>query len=204
MHLEICGKGKAGYVLSIINSIVLLRQLVGHISIGTLSFMGSRRERLSLSENTSQAMASCHESSPPSPSRRRTEPLKEETRDDMSTFERSDTVNSTQVTQYVKMLKDEAQMETGYNIRVSAANWALLAGYLVIPGTFTSLQKSSQVEEALSNNKAGRVVMHTIQNPPLLVISCLFFVGAIIAMCFLIRVRKIRSCYTWLINKFLT
>lgn len=146
-------------------------------------------------------MASSHESSSPSLSRRRTEPPKEETRDDMSIVERSNTVNSAQDTEYVKMLKDEAQMETGYNIRVSAANWALLAGYLVVPGTFASLQKSSQVEDALSNNKAGQVVMHTIQNPPLLAIACLFFVGAITAMYFLIRVRKIRNCYTWLINK---
>lgn len=149
-------------------------------------------------------MASNQESSPPRLSRRLTEPPKEEARDDRSIIERSDTINSTQDTGYVKMLKDEAQMEMGYNIRVSAANWALLAGYLVIPGTFTSLQKSTQVEDALSNNKAGRVVMRTIQNPPLLAIACMFFVGAITAMYFLIRVRKIRTCYTWLINKLFT
>lgn len=149
-------------------------------------------------------MASNQESSPPRLSRRLTEPPREEARDDRSIIERSDTINSTQDTGYVKMLKDEAQMEMGYNIRVSAANWALLAGYLVIPGTFTSLQKSTQVEDALSNNKAGRVVMRTIQNPPLLAIACMFFVGAITAMYLLIRVRKIRTCYTWLINKLFT
>lgn len=119
----------------------------------------------------------------------------------MTVIERSDTAGGAHDTEYVKMLKDEAEMETRYNIRVSAANWALLAGYLVVPGTFTSLQKSSQVEEALSNNKAGQIVIHTIQNPPLLAIACLFFLSAITVMGFLIRVHKIRSCYTWLINK---
>jgi hypothetical protein len=31
------------------------------------------------------------------------------------------------------MLREEAQMEMIFNITVSAATWALLAGYLVIP-----------------------------------------------------------------------
>lgn len=107
-------------------------------------------------------------------------------------------------TAYANMLRDEAQMETRYNIAVSAANWVLLAGYLVIPGTFTSLQKSSQVEEALRSNKAGQAVLSTIQNPPLLVIAFLFFVGAITGILLLLRVRKLRRTYTWLINKLFT
>ncbi|CAG8878809.1 unnamed protein product [Penicillium nalgiovense] len=41
---------------------------------------------------------------------------------------------------YTIMLKEEAQMDWRYNVTVSIANWALLAGYLVIPGTFTSLK----------------------------------------------------------------
>ncbi|KAF3004649.1 hypothetical protein E8E15_000588 [Penicillium rubens] len=74
----------------------------------------------------------------------------------------------TSETDYVRMLKEEAQMDFKYNITASAANWILLAGYLVIPGTFTSLQNSSQVESVLETNSAGRAVLKTIQNPPLL------------------------------------
>ena len=111
----------------------------------------------------------------------------------------------TNETTYVRMLREEAEMELRYNLTVSVANWALLAGYLVIPGTFTSLQKSSQVQETLGKNSAGRAVMHTIQNPPLLGIACLFLVGAISALVILLyRSPKPRGNYPWLINKLFT
>ncbi|KAJ5654959.1 hypothetical protein N7490_001962 [Penicillium lividum] len=40
-------------------------------------------------------------------------------------------------TPYAKMLREEEEMDFVFNVTVSAANWALLAGYLVVPGTFT-------------------------------------------------------------------
>ncbi|KAJ5593511.1 hypothetical protein N7537_010415 [Penicillium hordei] len=79
-------------------------------------------------------------------------------------------------TSYTRMLKEEAQMNWIYNLLASGANWVLLAGYLVIPGTFTSLKKSNSVEKTLEKNNAGRVLLNTIQNPPLLVFSCLFLI----------------------------
>lgn len=102
---------------------------------------------------------------------------------------------------YVRMLKEEAQMDLKYNITASTANWALLAGYLVVPGTFTSLQHSNKVQEALQANKTGRAILQKIQNPPLLVIACLFFAGGTTAFICLFRSRKIRNNYPWLINK---
>ncbi|KAJ5471362.1 hypothetical protein N7530_008760 [Penicillium desertorum] len=36
-------------------------------------------------------------------------------------------------TSYVRMLREEAEMDMRFSITVGAANWALLAGYLVIP-----------------------------------------------------------------------
>lgn len=102
---------------------------------------------------------------------------------------------------YVTMLKEEAQMDLRYNITASTANWALLAGYLVVPGTFTSLQHSNKVQDALQTNKTGRAILQTIQNPPLLVIACLFFAGGTTALFCLFRSRKIRNNYPWLINK---
>jgi hypothetical protein len=99
------------------------------------------------------------------------------------------------------MLKEEAQMDFKYNITASAANWVLLAGYLVIPGTFTSLQNSSQVESALETNSAGRAVLKTIQNPPLLVIACLFLFSGVSALVWLLHFRSLRGNYLWLVNK---
>lgn len=92
-------------------------------------------------------------------------------------------------------------MDVEYNITASAANWILLAGYLVVPGTFTSLQNSTQVQSALETNSAGRAVLHTIQNPPLIVIACLFLAGGIGALAWLLHLPRLRGNYVWLVNK---
>jgi hypothetical protein len=97
------------------------------------------------------------------------------------------------------MLKEEAQMDLKYNLCAVAANWVLLAGYLVVPGTFTSLKESDEVEQTLQKNDAGRVLLKTIQNPPLLVIACIFLVAGILILGWLSAVFK--ESYTWLINR---
>lgn len=102
---------------------------------------------------------------------------------------------------YVKMLKGEAEMDIKYNLAASSANWSLLAGYLVVPGTFTSLQHSNEVENALQVNKTGKAILQAIQNPPLLIIACVFFAGGSIALLCLLRSSKIKHNYPWLINK---
>ncbi|KAJ5379585.1 hypothetical protein N7509_012704 [Penicillium cosmopolitanum] len=99
------------------------------------------------------------------------------------------------------MLKEEDQMDVTFNITASAANWSLLAGYLVIPGTFASLQTSKEIEHVLTSNKTGRVIFHTIQNPPLLGIACLFLVSGIAAMLWLLHFPHLRGNYVWLTNK---
>lgn len=120
--------------------------------------------------------------------------------DSTENIQRADTsASQSHDTNYTIMLKEEAQMNWKYNVFVSIANWALLAGYLVIPGTFTSLKESNQVEEVLKKNTAGRAVLSTIQNPPLLVIACLFLVGGAAAL--IVLFRTLESNYSWLVNK---
>ena len=123
------------------------------------------------------------------------------TKDD-SSIHRVGTHNShSNDSRYVKMLREEDQMDLKYNLTASTANWALLAGYLVVPGTFTSLQHSNKVQNALEVNKTGRVILQTIQNPPLLVIACLFFAGGTIELICLLQSRRVRNNYLWLINR---
>jgi hypothetical protein len=110
-------------------------------------------------------------------------------------------VGCTIETTYAQMLREEEEMDLMFNIAVSAANWALLAGYLVVPGTFTSLQSSDKMERALQANKAGRTVLRTIQNPPLLSIACCLLLGGIAAFLWLLHFPKLRGNYIWLINK---
>ncbi|CAG7941325.1 unnamed protein product [Penicillium salamii] len=116
---------------------------------------------------------------------------------------RANQVHHANETTYARMLKEEAQMDMRFSITVGAANWALLAGYLVIPSTFTSLQTSNRVEKTLQTNSAGRAVLHMIQNPPLLAIACLIFVSGIAALTWLKHFPKLRGNYPWLINKVL-
>jgi hypothetical protein len=100
---------------------------------------------------------------------------------------------------YTRMLKEEAEMDWKFNLCANAANWVLLAGYMIIPGTFTFLKKSSGVQETLQRNEAGRAVLNTIQNPPLLVIAfLLLFTGSAILGWLWV---KFQNVYPWLINK---
>lgn len=97
------------------------------------------------------------------------------------------------------MLKEEAQMDWKYNLCAGVANWVLLAGYLVVPGTFTSLKESSEVEQQLQKNNAGRALLKTIQNPPLLIIACVFLAAGGLTLGWLSSI--FRDNYTWLINR---
>ncbi|KAJ6105183.1 hypothetical protein N7523_010257 [Penicillium sp. IBT 18751x] len=100
---------------------------------------------------------------------------------------------------YTQMLKEEAQMDWTYNLGAGVANWVLLAGYLVVPGTFTSLKESNEVEQRLHGNNTGRALLKTIQNPPLLVIACIFLVAGSLILFWLSVI--FRDSYTWLINR---
>ncbi|CAG8013700.1 unnamed protein product [Penicillium salamii] len=97
------------------------------------------------------------------------------------------------------MLREEAEMDWRYNLGAGVGNWILLAGYLVVLSTFTSLKTSDQVEHKLQENNAGRALLKTIQNPPLLVIACVF---SILGGCLLGQLSvKFKDSYPWLINK---
>lgn len=104
-----------------------------------------------------------------------------------------------QGTLYTQMLKEEAEMDWRYNLGAGIGNWVLLAGYLVVPGTFTSLNNSGEVGQKLQENNAGRVLLKTIQNPPLLVIACIFLAlgGSLLGWLSV----KFKDSYSWLINR---
>lgn len=69
----------------------------------------------------------------------------------------------------------------------------------MVPGTFTSLNKSSEVEERLQGNTTGRALLETIQNPLLLVITYIFLVARCLILGWLSVVFK--DSYIWLINR---
>ncbi|KAL4888209.1 hypothetical protein BDV59DRAFT_211419 [Aspergillus ambiguus] len=102
-------------------------------------------------------------------------------------------------TRYVQMLVELDCMPWYYNLLAGLGHWLLLAGYLVIPGTFTSLQKSKALEDRLYDSEAGKTVLHTIQNPPLVGIA----VGLLVLGSLLLgwAFWENRSNYIWLIDR---
>ncbi|KAH3056564.1 hypothetical protein KXW16_005579 [Aspergillus fumigatus] len=75
--------------------------------------------------------------------------------------------NLTVETEYMLMVLELENIHWSYNFLSSFASWVLLAGYLVIPGTFTTLQKSENLKSGLQDGRAGKAILSTIQNPPL-------------------------------------
>lgn len=109
---------------------------------------------------------------------------------------RANTLRSIE-TRYEQMLLDEVLWYL--NLVAEFAHWALLAGYLVIPGTFTSLQKSDTLKKNLDKTKAGKFIFNTIQNPPLVAIAVSLFVLGAMLTAWLFWKRK--GNYIWLVNR---
>lgn len=97
------------------------------------------------------------------------------------------------------MIVEANEIPWEYNVLASTAHWILLAGYLVVPGTFTSMKDSNTISDKLESNKAGKVILDTIQNPPLLATACILFSGGCVIMSGLYW--RYKDNYIWLVNK---
>lgn len=104
-------------------------------------------------------------------------------------------------TRYVQMVVQSDEVIWEINALASASHWILLAGYLVVPGTFTSLKKSEGFGKTLEGSAAGNAVLNAIQNPPLLTTACFFFVIGLFIM--ILLGWKFRENYIWLMNRLL-
>ncbi|OJJ29548.1 hypothetical protein ASPWEDRAFT_122515 [Aspergillus wentii DTO 134E9] len=76
--------------------------------------------------------------------------------------------NSIIQSRYNDMLLEQENVPWFHNILASGFAWILLAGYLVFPGTFTSLRDSEALQAMASQNKVGSAVYYSVQNMPLL------------------------------------
>lgn len=99
-------------------------------------------------------------------------------------------------TRYVEMLLGLDKIPRLHNILAAFYGWVLLAGFVVFPGTFTSLEDlrgDSGLDE-----QAGEIIDH-VQNIPLLVVAAVCCgIGAIglLWLCF-----RWRRNYIWLLNR---
>ncbi|KAG6902431.1 hypothetical protein C0995_016610 [Termitomyces sp. Mi166 len=67
-------------------------------------------------------------------------------------------------TKYVNMLLALDSVPRLHNMMASFFTWILLAGFILFPGTFTSLQNS----QAAASSEVGRQVLRAVAHVPLL------------------------------------
>ncbi|KAH6884977.1 hypothetical protein B0T10DRAFT_531112 [Thelonectria olida] len=99
------------------------------------------------------------------------------------------------LTAYDAMVLQSHEVQKRYNFAAAAANWLLLAGFMVFPGTFTSLSRAG----VLNDSRAGRVLQHAIRNTPLLYIGGLCCLCGGIAICWLWW--HFKHNYFWLVYR---
>lgn len=131
-------------------------------------------------------------------SKRRSKKEKQENRPDLP--QRSGTQHS----RYVQMLLKQDHIPRLHNILAALFVWLLLAGFLVFPGTFTSIRESIDERENDKNtedSEAVKAILKGVKNVPLLVIATICCVVAAIGMISL-AFRHVRN-YVWLINRLL-
>lgn len=88
-------------------------------------------------------------------------------------------------TRYMNMFLQLDHIPQLHNIYAFISTYILLAGYIVFPGTFTSIRNSSTVEGVAGKSHAGQTVFKAVQNVPLLVIAAMCCVAGVVGMCLL-------------------
>jgi hypothetical protein len=103
-------------------------------------------------------------------------------------------------TRYMNMLLAVDQIPRLHNIFASFFTWILLAGYIVFPATFTSIQKAEGVS---SNNHTENAIkdaiLKTVKNVPLLWVAGACCILGGLGMLWLWF--RWRDNYVWLINR---
>ncbi|CAG9949612.1 unnamed protein product [Clonostachys rosea f. rosea IK726] len=109
--------------------------------------------------------------------------------------------SNTQHSRYVQMLLSQDTIPRWHNISAAFCVWLLLAGFLVFPGTFTSIQDSLEEsgDDTWSPDKTAGKILDGVKNIPLLVIATVCCAVAAIGMIILALVH-VRN-YIWLVNR---
>ena len=102
-------------------------------------------------------------------------------------------------TRYMSMLLHLDEIPRLDTILAGLFTWVLLAGYVVFPGTFTSLRNSKTVKNAGSNSNAEKTVVNTVQNVPLLWLAAICCIIGALGMCWLWW--RWQENFIWLINR---
>ena len=101
-------------------------------------------------------------------------------------------------TRYMDMLLDLDNIPAFHNILASFFIWLLLAGYVVFPATFTTVNTNNRFTEAAKSELESKV-LDEVRNAPLLgIAACCCFLGST-GLSWLWW--KWRANYIWMVNK---
>ena len=95
------------------------------------------------------------------------------------------------------MLLELDDISLRYSILANLFTWLLLAGYVVLPGAFTSIRNSRVLSE--DAGIAGKAVVQAAQTWPVLLIASICCLTGASGMCWLWW--RWHENYIWLLNK---
>ena len=98
---------------------------------------------------------------------------------------------------YMNMLLQLDEIPWWHNILASLCTWLLLAGYVVLPGAFTSIRNSQVLSEEAG--AAGKAVVKAAQAWPVLLVASICCALGVAGMTWLWY--RWRRNYVWLLNK---
>ncbi|KAH7363985.1 hypothetical protein BKA65DRAFT_490136 [Rhexocercosporidium sp. MPI-PUGE-AT-0058] len=98
---------------------------------------------------------------------------------------------------YINMLLHIDEIPWWHSTLASLFTWLLLAGYVILPGAFTSIRNSRVLSEEAG--AAGKAVVKAAQTWPVLTVASVCCVGGASGMCWLWV--KWRNNYIWLLRK---
>lgn len=101
-------------------------------------------------------------------------------------------------TRYMEMLLNLDTIPRLHNIYASLLSWCILAGFVVVPGTFTSIQELTD-DPAVVANEAASTLLNSVKNVPLLVIAAVCCGIGVAGMMWL--AWRWRQNYVWLLNR---
>jgi len=85
-------------------------------------------------------------------------------------------------THYMKMLLRLDEIPRLHKMLAGLFTWVLLAGYIVFPGTFTSLRNSKTVKDAANTGTSAKMLVNTVQNVPLLWLAAICCIMGVFGM----------------------
>jgi predicted histidine transporter YuiF (NhaC family) len=86
-----------------------------------------------------------------------------------------------------------------HNIYAAFFTWVLLAGYIVFPATFTSIQQNQNLTDKAQDNAVESKILATVRNAPLLYIAAICCGVGVSGMIWLWWVHV--GNYVWVINR---